>query len=71
MTHPLRSATPEGQAGLDALLTRPREALIATDFDGTLAPIVADPRAASALESGLGAKSKAERLESMEFLRRT
>jgi trehalose 6-phosphate phosphatase len=43
------SATPEGQAGLDALLADPRHALIATDFDGTLAPIVADPRAARAL----------------------
>jgi len=46
VTHPPRSATPEGQAGLDALLASPWRALIATDFDGTLAPIVADPRAA-------------------------
>jgi trehalose 6-phosphate phosphatase len=44
-----RARTPEGQAGLEALLARPREALIATDFDGTLAPIVADPQAARAL----------------------
>jgi trehalose 6-phosphate phosphatase len=44
-----RAATPEGQAGLDALLASPRRALIATDFDGTLAPIVADPRAARPL----------------------
>lgn len=44
-----RAGTPEGQAGLEALLSRPREALIATDFDGTLAPIVADPQAARAL----------------------
>jgi len=36
-------ATPEGQAGLDALLADPRHALIAADFDGTLAPIVARP----------------------------
>jgi trehalose 6-phosphate phosphatase len=43
-----RSRTPEGQAGLDALLAHPRRALIATDFDGTLAPIVADPRSARA-----------------------
>ena len=49
MTQLPRSATPEGQAGLDALLTSPRQALIGTDFDGTLAPIVADPRAARAL----------------------
>jgi len=38
-----RLATPEGQAGLDALLADPRQALIAADFDGTLAPIVARP----------------------------
>ena len=44
-----RARTPEGQAGLEALLAGPREALIATDFDGTLAPIVADPQAARAL----------------------
>jgi trehalose 6-phosphate phosphatase len=48
VTHPPRSRTPEGQAGLQALLARPRQALIATDFDGTLAPIVPDPRAARA-----------------------
>jgi len=40
---PLRAATAEGQAGLDALLAGPRHALIATDFDGTLAPIVPRP----------------------------
>jgi trehalose 6-phosphate phosphatase len=50
-----RSATPEGQAGLDALLTGPRHALIATDFDGTLAPIVAEPRAARALPGAVPA----------------
>ncbi|MGO9192129.1 MAG: trehalose-phosphatase [Streptosporangiaceae bacterium] len=48
MTHPLRSRTPEGQAGLEALLAGPQQALIAMDFDGTLAPIVPDPRAARA-----------------------
>ncbi len=32
-----------GRAGLAALLARPREALVALDYDGTLAPIVADP----------------------------
>jgi trehalose 6-phosphate phosphatase len=36
-------ATPEGQAGLDALLADPRHALVAADFDGTLAPIVDRP----------------------------
>jgi trehalose 6-phosphate phosphatase len=43
-----RPATPEGQAGLDALLISPRQALIASDFDGTLSPIVTDPGAARA-----------------------
>ena len=43
-----RARTPEGRAGLEALLARPGRALIATDFDGTLSPIVADPRAARA-----------------------
>jgi trehalose 6-phosphate phosphatase len=40
--------TPAGRAGLAALLEAPRRALIAVDFDGTLAPIVADPAAARA-----------------------
>jgi trehalose 6-phosphate phosphatase len=55
VTDLLHSGTPEGQAGLDALLTSPRQALIATDFDGTLAPIVADPRAARALPAAVPA----------------
>lgn len=38
-----RSATPEGTAGLAALLTDPRHAIVALDFDGTLAPIVDRP----------------------------
>ena len=33
--------TPEGRAGLDALIADPSHALVAADFDGTLAPIVA------------------------------
>jgi trehalose 6-phosphate phosphatase len=51
MTHtaPLpRPRTPEGRAGLAALLAEPHRALIALDFDGTLSPIVADPDAARA-----------------------
>ena len=48
MSDPPRARTREGQAGLEALLSGPRRALIAADFDGTLAPIVADPRAARA-----------------------
>jgi trehalose 6-phosphate phosphatase len=43
-----RAATPEGQAGLDALLADPRRALVAADFDGTLSPIVARPADARA-----------------------
>jgi trehalose 6-phosphate phosphatase len=48
MTELLRSASPEGRAGLDALLADPRRALIGTDFDGTLSPIVPDPQDARA-----------------------
>jgi trehalose 6-phosphate phosphatase len=40
--------TAEGKAGLAAIRREPARALIATDFDGTLAPIVADPREARA-----------------------
>jgi trehalose 6-phosphate phosphatase len=36
-------ATPSGIEGLRAILERPQQALVAVDFDGTLAPIVADP----------------------------
>jgi trehalose 6-phosphate phosphatase len=40
--------TEEGRAGLAAIRHEPATALIATDFDGTLAPIVADPQEARA-----------------------
>jgi trehalose 6-phosphate phosphatase len=41
---PLPSArTPEGRAGLAAIEADPASALFATDYDGTLAPIVDDP----------------------------
>ncbi|MDX6229983.1 MAG: trehalose 6-phosphate phosphatase [Frankiales bacterium] len=44
MSAPLpRSRTPEGAAGLAALLTDPAHAVVAVDFDGTLAPIVDRP----------------------------
>jgi trehalose 6-phosphate phosphatase len=36
-------ATASGVAGLRAILDGPRGSLVAVDFDGTLAPIVADP----------------------------
>jgi trehalose 6-phosphate phosphatase len=40
--------TAEGRAGLAAIQTDPGVALVAMDFDGTLAPIVAEPQAARA-----------------------
>ncbi|MEU6610814.1 trehalose-phosphatase [Streptomyces shenzhenensis] len=40
--------TRAGRDGLAALLARPRTAVIGLDFDGTLAPIVADPEQARA-----------------------
>jgi trehalose 6-phosphate phosphatase len=48
-------ATAEGRAGLAALLDEPRHALVAVDFDGTLAPIVPDPAAARALPAAVTA----------------
>ncbi|WP_435614469.1 trehalose-phosphatase [Streptomyces coelicoflavus] len=47
--HPLPTpATASGREGLDALLAEPGRALVALDFDGTLAPIVPDPDRARA-----------------------
>ena len=46
-------ATRDGQAGLAALLAEPGRALIAFDFDGTLAPIVPDPADARVLPAAL------------------
>jgi trehalose 6-phosphate phosphatase len=40
--------TAEGKEGLAALLAEPRRAVVALDFDGTLAPIVPDPDSARA-----------------------
>ncbi|MFJ3304505.1 trehalose-phosphatase [Streptomyces sp. NPDC086549] len=48
-TDPLPTpATRAGREGLEALLARPGAAVIGLDFDGTLAPIVADPEQARA-----------------------
>jgi trehalose 6-phosphate phosphatase len=44
----LRLRTVEGRAALEALLARPDKAVVALDFDGTLAPIVDDPAQARA-----------------------
>lgn len=48
-------STPEGRAGLAAILSSPGRALIALDFDGTLAPIVPDPAQARALPGAISA----------------
>ncbi|MFE9424455.1 trehalose-phosphatase [Kitasatospora sp. NPDC006697] len=51
----LEPTTPAGRAGLAALLADPGRALLAFDFDGTLAPIVADPERAAAHPGAAGA----------------
>ncbi|MFG3498668.1 trehalose-phosphatase [Streptomyces sp. NPDC047928] len=43
-----RPTTPAGRDGLAAILARPGKAVVAVDFDGTLAPIVPDPEQARA-----------------------
>lgn len=49
LTHSLpQPLTPAGRDGLAAILARPERAVIALDFDGTLAPIVPDPEQARA-----------------------
>ncbi len=48
-------ASQAGQAGLRALLAAPGSALIALDFDGTLAPIVEDPAQARPLPESMAA----------------
>jgi trehalose 6-phosphate phosphatase len=50
--------TPAGRVGLTALLSDPGRALIAVDFDGTLAPIVPDPEQARALPAAVDALRK-------------
>jgi trehalose 6-phosphate phosphatase len=53
-----RSRTPEGQAGLDAILAAPAAALIASDFDGTPSPIVPDPADARAYPGAVDALAR-------------
>jgi trehalose 6-phosphate phosphatase len=50
--------TAAGRDGLAALLSAPREAVVALDFDGTLAPIVADPDRARAHPGAAAALSQ-------------
>ncbi len=58
-SHPLPTpATPAGKAGLEALLAEPGRAVIALDFDGTLAPIVPDPEQARAHPGAVRALSR-------------
>jgi trehalose 6-phosphate phosphatase len=45
--------TAAGRAGLAALLADPARALVAVDFDGTLAPIVTDPSRSRLVDGGL------------------
>ncbi|WP_328542522.1 trehalose-phosphatase [Streptomyces sp. NBC_00371] len=47
--------TSAGRDGLDVLLSDPARAVIALDFDGTLAPIVPDPEQARAHPGAVGA----------------
>jgi trehalose 6-phosphate phosphatase len=54
--------TAEGRAGLAALLAAPARALIALDFDGTLAPIVEDPTQARATAVAVAAVRQLARL---------
>jgi trehalose 6-phosphate phosphatase len=51
-------STPEGRAGLAALLSDPGRALVGLDFDGTLAPIVDDPEQARALPQARAAMAR-------------
>lgn len=45
----VRPITPEGEAGLSALVATPQRALLAFDFDGVLSPIIDDPDLAQPL----------------------
>jgi trehalose 6-phosphate phosphatase len=53
-----RAATAEGQAGLDAIAADPARALIASDYDGTLSPIVANPAMAAAADGAAAALAR-------------
>lgn len=57
MTLP-RAGTADGLAGLNAITADPAHALIASDFDGTLSPIVADPASAFAAPGAANALAR-------------
>jgi trehalose 6-phosphate phosphatase len=50
--------TEAGEAGLAALLDRPREAVLAFDYDGVLSPIVDDPAQARPYDRSMAALSR-------------
>jgi trehalose 6-phosphate phosphatase len=52
------TATRDGQAGLAAMAADPAHALLATDYDGTLAPIVDDPAKAVAAPGAAAALAR-------------
>ena len=52
------ATTPAGEAGLAALLADPAHALVATDYDGTLSPIVAEPAEAVAVAGAAAALAR-------------
>lgn len=69
-SHPLPvPTTAAGREGLDAILQRPGEAVVALDFDGTLADIVPDPDQARAHPGAVPALSRlAPRLGSVAVI---
>lgn len=56
------ATTDLGRSGLLALLTDPRQAVVAVDYDGTLAPIVADPALAAPATGAVDALARLARL---------
>src|SRR6266540_7275694 len=51
-------ATPAGAEGWQAITTDPGGAVVVTDFDGTLSPLVADPATSRAAEGALHALAR-------------
>lgn len=54
--------TPSGRAGLATLVANPGRSLVVLDFDGTLAPIVADPATSRLAPGGLDALRRLTRV---------